>query len=79
MIIYESIHLVGNKPGRFCLAEEGGARGVHKTAPSFGGSFSPHRGVVFCVPRRVCGACPSRPGRWCQAERGWTTAACDPA
>ena len=35
----------------------------------FGGSFSPHRGVVFWVPRRVCGACPSRPGRWCQAER----------
>jgi len=37
---------------------------------------SHHRGVVFWVPRRVCGACPSRPGRWCQAGRSWTTAAC---
>jgi len=32
------------------------------------------RGVVSWVPRRICGACPSRPGRWCQAERGRTTA-----
>jgi len=29
---------------------------------------------VSWVPRRICGACPSRPGRWCQAERGRTTA-----
>jgi len=41
---------------------------------SFGGSFSPWRGVVSWVPRRICGACPSRPVRWCQAERDWTTA-----